>query len=163
MTGLSIALGGSNITVAIEKLIQEKYNIKVGEGSAEELKDNICSLHQDSSLSGEITGVNLDTKESVTITVTSNDIHMIVSHYYGKIVEAVASCIAACPPDIVKDISMSGIYLFGGGATIPGLEKFMREKTGLPVHISENVKTDIFGAAKLMNDPNALRDILLNI
>jgi len=163
ITGLSIAVGGSNITVAIEKLIEEKYNLRISEGSAEELTETICSLYSDSSLSGEITGVNLETKESTTINVSSNDVHVIVDHYYSKIVEAIASCIANCPPDIVKDISLTGIHLFGGGAQISGIEKYMRDKTGLPVHISENVKTDIFGAAKLLDDPAALRDILLNV
>jgi len=163
MTGVSISLGGSNITVAIEKLIQEKFNLRIGEGTAEELKENICSLHADSSLSYDISGIDIETKESKTITVTSNDVHIILDHYYGKIVEAIGSCVQNCPPDIIKDIQTTGIYLFGGGSQISGVERYFREKTGLPVHISENAKTDIFGAGKLLNDPSALRDLLLNL
>ncbi len=163
ITGVPIALGGSNITVAIEKFVEEKYNLKVGAGSAEILKNNICSLYSDSSLMDDITGVNKDTRESTTVAVSSNEVYMIVDHYYSKIVEAISSCISACPPDIVKDISIDGIYLFGGGAFVPGLEKYMREKTGLAVHISEHAKSDIFGAGKLLSDPNFLRDLLLNV
>lgn len=163
ITGVSIDLGGTNITVAIERLIQEKYNLRVGEGSAEELKQNIASLHEDSNLTGEISGVDLDTKESRTITISSNEIRVILEHYYSKIIEAISSCISNCPPDIIKDISLDGIHLFGGGAYISGIEKFFRDKTGLEIKISENAKTDIYGAAKLIDDPNMLRDILLNV
>jgi len=163
ITGISINLGGSNISVAIERLIEEKYNLRVGEGSAESLKQDIQSLYEDSSLEGEISGIDLDTKESRTVTVKSNDIYLIIEHYYSKIMEAVMSVISNCPPDIVKDIMQDGMYLFGGGAYMPGLEKYIKTKTGLNAYISENAKTDIFGAAKLINDPNLLRDILLNI
>ncbi|MBQ9789970.1 MAG: rod shape-determining protein [Clostridia bacterium] len=163
ITGLSASVGGANISVAIEKLVEEKHNLRVGPGAAEALKENICSLYPDSSLSGEITGVNKETKESTTVTVTSNDVYVIVDHYYSRIVDAIASCVANCPPDIVKDVSLTGIHVFGGGAFVPGLERYLKAKTGLPVHISENAKTDIFGAAKLIDDPSALRDILLNV
>jgi len=163
ITGLSLNLGGSNITVAVEKLIEEKYNIRPLEGLTEDLKKEIQSLHTDSSLEGEITGVDKETRESRTVIVKSNDIYVIVEHYYGKIMEAVMSVVSNCPPDIVRDIMEDGMHIFGGGAYLSGFEKFVKDRTGLEPKVSENAKTDIFGAAKLINNPNMLRDILLNV
>lgn len=163
ITGLSIAVGGTNITIAITKLIEEKYNLKVSPLAAEELKQNITSLYPDSKLAADITGIDKETKESKTVSISSNEIHLIVEHYYTKIVEAINTCLSNCPPDIIKDVVEDGIYLFGSGAFVSGLEKFFKEKTGLPIKIGEHAKTDIYGAAKLINNPNALRDILLNV
>ena len=163
LTGLSVAVGGTNITVAITKLIEDKYNLKVSPLAAEELKQNIISLYPDSKLEAEITGIDKDTKESKTITVSSNEVHMIVEHYYSKIIEAINACLANCTPEIIKDVAEDGIYLFGSGAFVSGLERFFKEKTGLPIKIGEHAKTDIYGAAKLINNSNALRDILLNV
>jgi len=163
ITGISVNLGGSNITVAIEKLIEEKFNLKVGDGQTEDLKKDIQSLYPDSSTEGQITGVDIETRESKTVTVTSNDIYLIVEHYYGKIMEAVMSVVSNCPPDIIRDIMEDGMHVFGGGAYLSGFEKFVKDRTGLTPKVSENAKTDIYGAAKLINNPNMLRDLLLNV
>ena len=163
VTGISLNLGGSNITVAVEKLIEEKYGIKVVDGMTEDLKKEIQSLYPDSSLESDISGIDIETKESRTVTVKSNDIYLIVEHYYGKIMEAVMSVVSNCPPDIIRDIMEDGIHIFGGGAYLSGFEKFVKDRTNLEPKVSENAKTDIFGAAKLINNPNMLRDILLHI
>jgi len=163
ITGVNVSIGGVNMNMAIEKYILEKFNLFISDGTSEKVKKEISSLLENNISSAEVQGVNVNTKESESIIITSNDIYPIMVHYYSKIAETITSVISSCPPDIASDISREGIYVFGGHAQISGLAKFLRDKLKINVHISENAKTDILGAAKLLDNPTEYHDILRSL
>ena len=163
ITGVNISVGGTNINSAIESYILEKYNLFIGEGTSEKVKLEVGSLLENNIATVEVQGVNAATKESETVVVSSEDIYPIIEHYYSKIAEAISSVISSCPPDIINDISRECIYIFGSPSDISGLTKFLKDKLKLAIHISENAKTDIYGAAKLLDNPTEYSEILRSL
>lgn len=163
VTGVNISVGGANINAAIEKFILDKFGLYVSSGTAERVKQEVCSLIENNNAATEVQGVNITTKETESIAITSKDIYPIVSHYYSKVADAIASVLTSCPPDIANDIVREGIHLFGGHSQVIGITKFFKEKLKIKIHLSENAKTDIFGAAKLLDNPTQYHDILRSL
>lgn len=160
ITGVNVSVGGKNISTAIEKYIMERFGLFVSDGTAERVKNEISSLLENNTATTEVQGVNASTRESESVVISSKDIYPIVSHYYSKIADAILSVINACPPDIANDIALEGIYIFGGHSQISGLTKFLKNILKININISENAKTDIFGAAKLLDNPTQYHDVI---
>ena len=160
ITGINISVGGANINTAIEQYVLERFNLHISDGSSEKIKQEVGSLLPNNTATTEVQGVNINTKESESVLISSMDIYPIMTHYYSKIAEAISSVISSCPPDIANDIARDGIYVFGGHSHISGLTKFLRELLKINVLISENAKTDIFGAAKILDNPSEYLDVL---
>jgi len=163
ITGINISVGGTNINTAIEKYILERHNLYISQGSSQKIKHEVASLLENDSATTEIQGIDKNSGESNSVVISSKDIYPIIEHYYSKIAQAISSVIANCPPDIANDISHNGVYIFGGNAQISGLTKFMKNKLSIDVNISENAKTDIFGAAKLLDNPTQYHEILKSL
>ena len=163
ITGINISVGGSNICTAIEKYLMERFNLYISDGTAERIKNEIASLLENNTETTEVQGVKADTRETEVVVISSKDIYPIVSHYYSKIADAILSVINACPPDIANDITIHGIYVFGGNSQISGLSKFFKNILKVNVNLSENAKTDIFGAAKLLDNPTQYNDIIKSL
>lgn len=163
VSGINISVGGTMINTAIENMIQEKFNANIGEGTADKVKNETLSLLENDTSSIEIQGVNASTHETQNILVSSQDVYPIANHYYGKIAEAIASVVTTCPPDIVSDINREGVYIYGSHSQISGIDKFFKSKLGLKINLSETFKTDIHGAAKLLDNPAELHEILKNL
>lgn len=160
ITGINISVGGSNINTAIEKYINERFNLSISDGTSERVKHEISCLLENNTSQTEVQGLDLATKEPKSVIVTSKDIYPILAHYFGLIADAIASVIATCPPDIANDISHDGIYVFGGHSQIAGVSRFLRDKLNLKINISENAKVDIFGAAKLLDNPTEYHELI---
>jgi len=160
ITGINISIGGTNINTAIEQYVLEKYKIFISDGTSEKVKMELGSLLENNTATTEIQGVNVETKESESVLVSSKDIYPIMVHYYDRIAEAINSVISACPPDIAADIARDGAYLYGGHAQFSGITKFFRDRLKLNIYLSENGKTDIFGAAKILDNPTEYHDVL---
>ena len=163
VTGVNISVGGNNINTAIEKYIMERFGLFISDGTAERVKNEISSLLENNTATTEVQGVKTETRETESVVISSKDIYPIVSHYYSKIADAILSVINACPPDIANDITLGGIYVFGGHSQISGLTKFFKSKLKININISENAKTDIFGAAKLLDNPTQYHDIIKSL
>lgn len=163
ITGINISIGGTSINSAIENLILEKYGLYISEGTSEKIKQDICSLLENNNATTEFQGVNIKTKESETVALSSKDIYPLATHYYSKIAQAIASVIAECPPDIANDISREGIHLYGGHAQVIGITKFLKNILNVKINLSETGKTDIFGAAKLLDNPTQYNEIIKSL
>lgn len=163
ITGVNVTVGGTNINKAMEKFILENHNLVVSETVAEHVKKEICSLLENDIVTIEVQGVNVNTKEPSSIILSSKEVYPITIHYYTKIAEAISSVLSSCPPDIVADISKEGMYVFGGDSQINGIHKFFKSKLGINVNLSENAKTDILGAAKILDYPTEYSDVLKSI
>ncbi len=163
ISGINISLGGTTISKAIEQMIAEKFNLRIGEGVAEKVKDEVLSLLETDTASVEIQGVNITTKETETKVIFSPDVYQIATHYYGKIAEAVISVINTCPPDIINDIKREGMYLFGSNSQVSGIAKFFKNKLNLNITTYDHNRTDIIGAAKILDNPTQYQDLLKSL
>lgn len=163
LNGASISIGGTTICTAIEQYIAEKYNLKISSQTAEKIKNDIGSLFATYATSTDVTGIDLTTKETQTIVLTSQEIYPIMKHYFDKICDAIETLTNMCQPDIINDVYKSGVHISGSQCSFPGLEKFFKQRLGMTAQISEISKTDIWGASKLLDDPILLKKILIQL
>lgn len=161
VSGVSVTIGGTNINTAIEQYILETYNIKISEASAEKIKQDIASLFSAYAAACDVEGIDLSTKDTKIITITSNEIYPIMDYYYSKICQAIETVINSCPNDIISDIYKDGGHFSGSQTIYPGLEKYLKRKLNMRIDISDMGKTDIWGAGKLLNEPLWLKKLIL--
>ena len=162
INGYTLSFGGSLINVAIAKYIEETYNFYISTEQAEFLKTEICSLFETYSVSYEIAGLNKKTQSKEQLTIQSTELYPIIKHYYSLIAEAVNSVIQSSDPEVISDISKNGIYFYGGGASIIGLEKFMTEKTTFKTNLPDASRTNILGTGVLIKYPQLLKKLIKN-
>ncbi|MBQ8468579.1 MAG: rod shape-determining protein [Clostridia bacterium] len=159
--GVSLNIGGKKINTAIEQYVLDKYNLSISQQTSEKIKQDIASLIPTYSSTVDIEGVDNSSKEAKLITLTSSELYPIMDFYFGKICDAIETVISSCPPDIVNDVYKEGGYFGGSQVVFPGLEKYLRNRLGMQIHVSEIARTDIWGAGKLIDDPLLLKKIVL--
>lgn len=134
----SVRVGGDEFDQAIIAYIKRKYNLLVGERTAEQIKIEIGSAYvMDEESSLEIKGRNLVDGLPKNITVRSEEIRDALAESLDKVVEAVKETLERTPPELSADIIDHGIMLTGGGALLRGLDKLVSQETGIPVHVAE--------------------------
>lgn len=135
----SIKIAGDDCDEAITKFIRKKYNMMIGERSAEALKVNIgCAYPFDEEQFMEIKGRNLLTGLPVNVEVSSNDMLEALREPVQEIVETVHEVLEITPPELAADISSRGIIMTGGGALLYGLDKLISQTTGINTKVAEN-------------------------
>ncbi len=154
----SIKVAGDKFDEAIVKYIKKKYNIIIGERTAEELKINIGCVYpkiQDTEM--DIKGRDLSTGLPRTITVKSSEMMEALAEPAMAIVDAVHSTLEKTPPELAADISDRGIYMTGGGSLVDGLDKLLQEKTGINVMIAEDAISCVaLGTGKALDNLDSL-------
>ena len=162
INGYTLSFGGSIINVAIAKYIEETYNFYISTEQAEFLKTEICSLFKTYSVSYTIAGLNKKTQSKEQLTIDSTELFPIVEHYYSLISDAVNSVIQSSDPEVIADISKNGIYFYGGGASIIGLEKFMADHTTFKINLPDTSRANVLGTGVLIKNPQILKRIIKN-
>ena len=133
----SIRIAGDTFDEAIIKYIRRKYNILVGERTAEELKTKLgCVSKRPKLLAMEVRGRSLISGLPKTLQVTSDEMYEAMSEVSGTIVDSVKNVLEETPPELVSDISNRGIILTGGGATMYGFGELIRSQTGIKTVIA---------------------------
>ena len=134
----SIKVAGDNFDEAIIRYMRKKHNILIGERTAEELKINVGTAYPRTvSASIDVRGRNLVTGLPMTITVTSEEMQEALHESVTAVVEAVHTVLEKTPPELASDISDRGIVMTGGGSLLYGLDKLLRERTGINTIIAE--------------------------
>ncbi|MSU00152.1 rod shape-determining protein MreB [Tissierella pigra] len=134
----SIKIAGDEWDESISKYIRKKFNMMIGERSAEELKLNIGSAYEmGEERFKEVRGRNLLTGLPITINVSSDDMLQALKEPIQEIIDTVHIVLERTPPELAADISNRGILMTGGGALLHGLDKLISERTGIPVHIAD--------------------------
>lgn len=150
----SLKVAGDKFDEAIVKYIKRKYNIIIGERTAEELKVNIGCVFpkvQDSEM--EMRGRDLSTGLPKTIKVYSSEMLEALMEPALMIVDAVHSVLEKTPPELAADISDKGIYMTGGGCLVDGLDKLLQEKTGINVMIAQDAVSCVaLGTGKALDN-----------
>ena len=130
----SIKIAGDKFDEAIVRYMRKKYNIMVGERTAEEMKINIGTVYpRVQEVAMDVRGRNLISGLPKTLSVTSSEMMEAFEEPMSSIIEAVHSVLEKTPPELAADISDRGIVLTGGGSLVYGLDKLLQEKTGINV------------------------------
>lgn len=150
----SIKVAGDKFDEAITKYIRRRYNVMIGERTAEDLKINIGSVYpRVQKLEMDIRGRDLASGLPVNLTVNSDDVLEALTEPAMMVVEAVLSVLEKTPPELSADISDRGIYMTGGGCLVYGFDKLIEEKTGISVMIAEEAVSCVaIGTGKALND-----------
>jgi rod shape-determining protein MreB len=157
----SVRMAGNQMDEAIMNYLKRKYNLLIGERTAETIKIDIGSAYPlDKPLTMEIKGRNLIEGVPKTITIDDSEIREALSECISTIMNAIRVALERTPPELSADISDRGIVLTGGGALLKNLDKRIREETGLPVSIADDpLASVVLGTGKMLSDFKLLRKI----
>lgn len=158
ISGINIGIGGNVMDSAISHEIESVHGIKIGEGVATEVKEEIGSLYSNDISSAEVAGIDVNTADGRFVVVESNTIYSAIEPYYAKIAEAIKAVILSSPANIVEDIKNRGVYVMGGASLTTGLEQYLRKALNIPVQILDHTTAvDVIGAGMLLQDAKLLK------
>ncbi|HAC78928.1 MAG TPA: rod shape-determining protein, partial [Deltaproteobacteria bacterium] len=159
----SVRVGGDKMDEAIIQYIKRKYNLLVGERTAELIKITIGSAYPSNEIQTmEIKGRDLVAGVPKTVEISDEEIRDSLLETINQIVEAVRIGLERCPPELASDIVDKGIVLAGGGALLRNLDILLREETGLPIMTSEDPLTAVaVGAGKVLDELSLLKDVTI--
>ena len=160
----SIRIAGNEMDEEIIQYLKKKYNLLIGERTAEAVKIQLGSAYPlDEPVTMEIKGRDLREGIPKTIVVDDQEIREALEDVVASIVNAVRIALEKTPPELSADIIDRGIILTGGGALLKNLDKRVREETQLPVFVTEDpLKSVVLGAGKLLDDLDLLKKIALD-
>ncbi len=162
VTSRSVRVAGDAFDTAIINYIKKKYNLLIGERTAENVKIAIGSAFpMEQEYDMEIKGRNLLNGLPENINVTSAEIREALAEPLSHVVEAIKVTLEKTPPELAADIIDQGITLAGGGALIRGLDKLINKETGMPVNVAETPLDCVAdGTGKVLEDIERLREVL---
>jgi rod shape-determining protein MreB and related proteins len=135
----SLRVGGNKIDESIATYIRKKYNLMIGERTAEEVKIGIgTALPLDRELSMEVRGRDLIAGLPRTIPITSSEVMEAMEAPLQQLVAAVRVVLEQTPPELSSDIIEQGMVLSGGGALLRNMDRLLTQVTGVPCHVAEN-------------------------
>jgi rod shape-determining protein MreB len=160
----SIRIAGNEMDEAIINYIKKKYNLLIGERTAEQIKIEIGSAFPlEKQLKMEIKGRDLVEGIPKTIIVTDEEIREALAEPVQAIIETVRVALERTPPELSADIMDKGIVLCGGGSLLKNFDQRLREETGLPVSIAENPMACVaLGTGRMLTDFNLLKRIAIS-
>ena len=135
----SLRVGGNKLDEAIASYIRKKYNLMIGERTAEEVKIEIgTALPLERELSMEVRGRDLIAGLPRTIPITSSEVMEAMEAPLQQLVAAIRGVLEQTPPELSSDIIDKGMVLSGGGALLRNMDRLLTQVTGVPCHVAEN-------------------------
>ena len=158
----SVRVGGDAFDNAIIQYIKKKYNLLIGERTAENIKMNIGSAFPlETEETMEIKGRNLLNGLPENIEISSVEIREALGDALSSVIDAVKVTLEKTPLELAADIIDQGIMLTGGGALLRGLDRLISQETGMPVHIAESPLDCVAeGTGKVLENIDKLADVL---
>lgn len=159
----SIRVGGDEMDRAIVSYVKRKYNLLIGERTAEIIKIEIGTVLPDTTATSmEVKGRDLVTGVPKTITLTSTEVHEALLETIASIVDVVRVALENTPPELSSDLVDIGIVMSGGGSLLRGLTKLISRETGLPVNLAEDpLLCVVNGAGKVLENLDFFRESLI--
>jgi rod shape-determining protein MreB len=157
----SVRTAGDELDEAIVSYMKRAYNLMIGERTAEDIKIRLGSAAPlPKEITMDVKGRDLVAGLPKTITITSQEIRDAMSDPLATIVDAVRTTLERCPPELAADLVDRGIVLAGGGALLRGLDRLLREETGLPVHVAEDPLSAVAeGTGKMLQEIEVLKRV----
>ena len=158
----SARVGGDKMDDAIINYMKRRYNVLIGERTAELIKINIGTAVEDEPQSMEVKGRDLVAGVPKVQEVKSDEVREALSEPVNAVVEAAKTALERTPPELAADIVDKGIVLVGGGALLRNLDILLREATGLPVMLAENPLTAVaIGTGRTLDELPLLKEVAI--
>ena len=157
----SVRVAGDEMDEAIVNYVKRKYNLLIGERTAENIKIEIGTAYPlDQRLTMEIKGRDLVAGIPKTLTLSDEEVREALQETFSTIVETVKIALERTPPELAADIVDKGVVVAGGGSLIRGLDILLREATGLPITLVDDPLSSVaLGAGKLLSNPKLLKKV----
>jgi rod shape-determining protein MreB len=159
----SVRVGGDKMDEAILNYVKRKFNLLIGERTAELIKIEIGTAYpSDEPKNMVIKGRDLVAGVPKTLEINTEDIREALTETVNSIIEATKIGLERIPPELAADIADKGIVLTGGGALLENLDVLLRDETGLPVMLAEDPLTAVvMGCGCCLDDFDLLKDVAL--
>ena len=157
----SVRVAGDEMDEALVNFVKRKYNLLIGERTAEDIKITLGSAYQlKETKTMQVKGRDLILGIPKIITITDEEVREALSETINIIVEAVKVALERTPPELAADIVDKGIVLAGGGSMIAGLDTRLREESGLPITIAENpLCSVVLGAGRVIDNFDEMKKV----
>ena len=158
----SVRVAGDAFDMAIVNYVRKKFNILIGERTAESVKLEIGSAFPEQHENRmELRGRNLLNGLPENVTITSADVRNALQEPLQIVLDAIRETLRMTPPELSADVIEQGITLTGGGALLRGMDKLINRETGMPVYIAEFPLDCVAeGTGKILADPAAYEELL---
>jgi len=160
----SIRIAGDEMDEAIVNYVKRKYNLLIGERTAEQIKIEIGSAFPlETKQSVDVKGRDLVAGIPRTQSISDSEIREAMLEPVNAIIDTIKIALERTPPELAADIVDKGIVLAGGGALLRGLDALIREETGLPITIAEDPLTCVvIGTGRVLDELDLLRQIQIS-
>lgn len=157
----SVRVAGNKFDDDIVKYIKKKYNLLIGDRTAEKIKKELASaVEVQNSETMEVKGRNLETGVPYTITVNANEIYEAIEDSLHQVVSATKEVLEKCPPELASDILDNGIIMTGGGSLIKNFPEMMEKEIGIKVQLSKNpLDSVVLGGGAAFDNKNLLKTL----
>ena len=157
----SVRIAGDEMDEAIVNYVKKKYNLLIGERTAEEVKIQIGSAYpMKKGMTMEVKGRDLVAGIPKTLIISDEEVREAMTETFGTIVEAVKIALERTPPELAADIVDKGVVVAGGGSLIQGLDTLLKEATDLPITLAiDPLSAVVLGAGKVLSDPKLLKKV----
>lgn len=155
-------VGGLRLDDAIASYMRRKYNLSIGQPTAESVKIQVgAAVNQPQETSMEVQGRDNVSGLPRTVTITTGEVVEALAEPLNAIATVVRNVLSNTPPELASDIMDRGIVLTGGGALLRGIDQYLTRQTGVPVYRADNpMITVAAGAGRALEDPAILRRIM---
>ncbi len=159
----STRVGGDKMDEAIINYVKRRYNLLIGERTAEIIKISIGTAYPDDEVrSMEVKGRDLVAGIPKTVELKSEEVREALSEPVNSVVESVKIALERTPPELAADIVDKGIIMVGGGSLLRNLDVLLRESTGLPVMLAEDPLTAVaIGTGRTLDDIPLLKEVAI--
>jgi rod shape-determining protein MreB len=160
----SLRVAGNQMDDAVMEYVKRKYNLLIGERTAERVKMEIGSAYKlEKELTLEVKGRDLIHGLPKAITLHDDEIREALTECVGSIIGGIRGALEHTPPELSGDISERGIILTGGGSMLKNLDERIRTETGMPVLMAdEPLASVVLGTGKMLQDFKLLRKMAVN-
>jgi rod shape-determining protein MreB len=157
----SVRVAGDKMDEAIMAYLKRKYNLAIGEQTAEKIKIKVGNAYPSEDVEYvEVKGRDLVAGVPRTVEINTDEVRDALSEPINVIVQAVMKALEYTPPELSADIIDKGIVLTGGGAQLANLDVLIREETGLPVMVSDDpMSAVVLGSGKALDNLDLLKEI----
>ena len=157
----SLRLGGDRFDEALVRYVRDKYNLIIGEKTAEEIKMNIGAAYVEENEEYAVRGRDIMSGLPKTFNITSKETLEAFGEPIAEIVEAVRTVLEKTPPELSSDIMDRGIVMTGGGALLNGFDRLLSEETDIPVFLADDPLSCVAkGTGQALEELDELEDIL---
>jgi len=157
----SVRVAGDKMDEAIVQAVKNKYNLLIGEATAEQIKITIGNAFPvDKVERMQVRGRDLVTGVPKIVGVDSNEVREFITEQIKTIVETIKIALEQTPPELSADIVDRGIMVTGGGALLKNIDQLIKHDTGIPVTIPQDpLSAVVLGSGKVLDNPEILREV----